>query len=100
MKRDIVKNSLIAQDVFSVLADRYSSNIFRAVYSGLKASSTNYIGGLSKKQYYTRLKNLVLLGLIEKRDSFYRTTTFGSLIYNSQIKTMDGVVDSYWKLEC
>jgi hypothetical protein len=54
---------------------------------------------LSKKQYYTRLKNLVLLGLIEKRDSFYRTTTFGSLIYNSQIKTMDGVVDSYWKLK-
>jgi hypothetical protein len=99
LKRDIVKKSLIAQDVFSVLADRYSSNIFRAVYSGLKASSTNYIGGLSKKQFYTRLKNLVLLGLIEKRDSFYRTTTFGSLIYNSQIKTMDGVVDSYWKLK-
>ena len=90
---------MIAQDVFNVLSDRYSSNIFRAVYSGLKLSSTNYIGGLSKKQYYTRLKNLALLGLIEKRDSFYRTTTFGSIVYNSQIKPMDRVVDSYWKLK-
>ena len=90
---------MIAQDVFNVLSDKYSSNIFRAVYSGLKPSSTNYIGGLNKKQYYTRLNNLALLGLIEKRYSFYRTTTFGSLIYNSQIKTMDGVVDSYWKLK-
>jgi len=90
---------MIAQDVFNVLSDRYSSNIFRAVYSGLKPSSTNYIGGLSKKQYYTRLKNLALLGLIEKRDSFYRTKTFGSIVYNSQIKPMDRVVDSYWKLK-
>ncbi len=87
------------EHVFSLLADRHSANILRASFSGMRASSTNYIGNLSKKQFYVRLKRLCYAGLIEKRGSFYRTTTFGSLIFNSQVKTMEETISSYWQLK-
>jgi predicted transcriptional regulator len=87
------------EQVFSLLADRHSSNILKTAFSGMRASSTNYIGNLSKKQFYVRLKRLCDAGLIEKRGSFYRTTSFGSLIINSQVKTMEETISSYWQLK-
>ncbi|HVX01745.1 MAG TPA: hypothetical protein VHA09_01180 [Nitrososphaera sp.] len=68
-------------------------------YSGFKASSTSYTGNLSKKQFYVRLKRLRDLGMVEKRDAFYRTTTFGSLVFNSHIKTMDDILANFWNLK-
>ena len=68
-------------------------------YFGFKGSSLNYEGNISKKQFYARLKRLRDLGFIEKRDSYYRTTTFGSLIYNGQIKTLEDILANYWNLK-
>jgi hypothetical protein len=91
--------TLSSQDIFSTLADSHSVNIFKRAYSGLRATSKNHIDNLSKKQFYVRLKRLTDLGLIEKRDSFYRTTTFGSVVYNAHIKTMEDVIANYWSLK-
>jgi hypothetical protein len=66
-------------------------------YSGFKASS-GATGKLSKKQFYARLKKLRDLGFVEKRSSIYRTTTFGSLIYNGHIRTMEEILANYWNL--
>ncbi|HKZ60957.1 MAG TPA: hypothetical protein VJZ68_00890 [Nitrososphaera sp.] len=68
-------------------------------YSGFKASGTSYAGNLSKKQFYVRLKRLRDAGFIEKRNSTYRTTTFGSLLYNGQIKTLEEILPNYWNLK-
>jgi predicted transcriptional regulator len=86
-------------EVFSILSDRIASNILKSAYSGLRASSTNYVGTISKKQFYVRLKRLREAGLIEKRDSFYRTTTLGSLIYNGHIKTLEEALSNFWQLK-
>lgn len=85
--------------IFSILADRHSVNILKAAFSGMRASSTNYVSNLSKKQFYVRLKRLSDAGLIEKRDSFYRTTTFGSLVFHSQVRTMEEAISNYWQLK-
>lgn len=68
-------------------------------YFGFKGSSDSYRGNISKKQFYVRLKRLLDMGFIEKRNSVYRTTTFGSLIYNSQIKTVENILANYWNLK-
>lgn len=94
-----MSESVTTDQVFSILADRHSTNILKMAYSGFKASSTSYAGNLSKKQFYVRLKRLRDAGLVEKRDAFYRTTTFGSLVYNSHIKTMDDILANYWNLK-
>jgi hypothetical protein len=87
------------EEVFAVLADRHSLNIVRMAYFGLKSSSVNYKYNISKKQFYSRLKRLRDMGIIEKRNSMYRTTTFGSLIYNGQIKALENIIANYWNLK-
>ena len=87
------------EQIFSLLADRHCIKIMKMAYSGFKGSSVSYRGDISKKQFYVRLKRLRDLGLIEKRQSFYRTTTFGSLIYNGHIKTLEDILANYWNLK-
>jgi predicted transcriptional regulator len=87
------------EQIFSVLADRHSTNILKMAYSGFKASGTSYVGNLSKKQFYVRLKRLRDFGLVEKRNSTYRTTTFGSLIFNGHIRTLEEILVNYWNLK-
>src|ERR687885_1791528 len=91
--------NVTSEEIFSILSDRISSNILKSAYSGLRASSKNYIGKISKKQFYVRLKRLREAGLIEKRDNFYRTTTLGSLIYNGHIKTIENALTNFWQLK-
>src|SRR5918995_4240456 len=88
-----------AEQVFATLADRHSINIVKMAYLGLKGSSMSYKGNISKKQFYSRLKRLRDIGVIEKRNSVYRTTTFGSLIYNGQIKALEDIIANYWNLK-
>lgn len=85
--------------IFSILADRHTLNIMKMAYSGLKPSSKSYVGNISKKQFYVRLKRLKDIGLIEKRNSVYRTSTFGSLVYNGQIKPLEEMLVNYWNLK-
>ena len=92
-------------ELFSLLSDRGSVNLLKAAYTGLKTNSSNFVGNLSKRQYYTRLRRLCDFGMIEKRDvgvagmSMYRTTTLGSIIYNGHIKTMEQTLSNYWELK-
>jgi len=88
-----------AEQVFATLADRHSINIVKMAYLGLKGSSMSYKGNISKKQFYARLKRLRDIGIIEKRNSVYRTTTLGSLIYNGQIKALEDILANYWNLK-
>jgi len=87
------------EQIFSILADRQSVNILKMAYSGFKASGTSYVGNLSKKQFYVRLKRLRDSGLVEKRNAVYRTTTFGSLLFNGHIKTLEEMLSNYWNLK-
>lgn len=87
------------EEVFSILSDRHSVNILKTAYSGLKATPSSYHGNISKKQFYVRLKRLKDMGLINKRDGFYRTTTLGSLLCNGFINMMETVTKNYWSLK-
>jgi predicted transcriptional regulator len=66
--------------LLSTLSKRDSLSIFMASSQGLKAESdTPHMLGLTKKTYYTRLKQLIDAGLITKSDGAYCYTTFGNL---------------------
>ncbi|HET7149189.1 MAG TPA: hypothetical protein VFI73_11895 [Candidatus Nitrosopolaris sp.] len=88
-----------AEQVFAVLSDRLSLDIFKVAYEGSLCFS-NYSGKLSKKQFYTKLKRLCNAGLVEKRkDAYYRTTTLGSLVYNGHVKTLEDALTNFWQLK-
>jgi len=72
--------------LLSTLSKRDSLSIFMASSHGLRAESdTPHMLGLTKKTYYTRLKQLIDAGLITKSDGAYCYTTFGNLVYQKHI---------------
>jgi len=89
---------IIAEDVFAILGDSQSVEILDAASLGLQSSS-NGIGNQTKKQYYVRLKRLVDIGLIEKRQSIYKLTSFGSIVYENHLKTMNKIMPNYWQIK-
>jgi predicted transcriptional regulator len=89
---------VVAEEIFTTLADDPSMEILGAASAGFRSSSA-YIGNQSKKQYYVRLKRLVDIGLIEKQESIYKLTAFGSLVYENHFKTMDKLIPNYWQFK-
>ncbi len=87
------------EQIFTVLSDNTSVNLMKTAYAG-RLTSSNYVGKLSKKQFYTKLKRLCNTGLVEKReDAYYRTTTLGSLVYNGHVKTLEEALTNFWQLK-
>jgi len=87
------------EQVFAVLSDRPSLDILKVAFHG-RLCFSNYAGKLSKKQFYTKLKRLYNAGLVEKgEDSYYRTTTLGSLVYNGHVKTLEDALTNFWQLK-
>ncbi len=87
------------EQIFTVLSDNASLNLMKTAYTG-RLTSSNYVGKLSKKTFYTKLKRLCNAGLVEKReDAYYRTTTLGSLVYNGQVKTLEDAITNFWQLK-
>jgi len=85
--------------IFAILSDKSTVNLLRTAYEGsLRLSS--YVGNLSKKQFYVKLKNLCNAGLVEKReDAYYRTTTLGSLVFNGHVRTLEEALTNFWELK-
>jgi hypothetical protein len=89
---------VLAEDVIAILGDKQSVEILDAASTGLQSSS-NGIGNQTKKQYYVRLKRLVDMGLIEKYQSIYKLTSFGSIVRENHLKTMDKIIPNYWQIK-
>jgi hypothetical protein len=89
---------IVAEDIFSILADKQSVEILNAALLGLR-SSANSIINQSKKQYYVRLKRLVEIGLIEKQGSIYKLTTFGAVVHANHLKTLEKVIPNFWHIK-
>ena len=39
------------------------------------------------------------MGLIDKHQSIYKLTTFGLIVYENNLKTMDKIVPNYWQMK-
>lgn len=79
-------------ETLSILSKSDALLIFLTAKDGLASElDTPQKIGLTKKQYYTRLKQLVEYGLLNKNDNRYFHTAFGSIIYNRHLL---GLVDS------
>ena len=87
-------------DVLSILSKFDALEIFVLAKDGIKSElDTPQKIGLTKKQYYTRLKQLYDLNLITKRGNAYIHTSFGSLIYNEHIISFLNILSNIKELE-
>ena len=73
-------------NVLSILSKNDALTIFLMAEEGIRSElDTPTKIGLTKKQYYTRLKQLVDIGLIAKQDEFYTQTAFGKVVCQKHI---------------
>jgi len=87
------------EKIFSASSSTDALKIFCAAKNGIE-SSTQVIKelGLTQKRYYTNLKRLIDVGLIEKVDGAYRHTTLGKIAYRLG-ETFKGALDQKDKLD-
>jgi predicted transcriptional regulator len=38
-------------------------------------------------------------GFIEKQNSVYKLTSFGTIVYENHLKTMEKIVPNYWQIK-
>ena len=88
---------VLAEDVFAIIGDKQSVEILTAASTGLRSS--NGICGQTKKQYYVRLKRLVDMGFMEKHQSVYKLTAFGTIVFENHLKTMEKILPNYWQIK-
>ena len=85
--------------VIDSLGDRKSLSIFK--YIAKQPSDTSTLRGqlsLSRKQYYTRLSEMVEVGLLRKYHSNYTLTSFGKMVYDA-LEIIELGLTNFWKLK-
>lgn len=87
-------------NVLKALSDQKTQKLFKAIIEAEDAQSQLLIAELrlSRRQYYNRMKDLVLTGLIRRQRGKYRLSSFGKVIYSLQ-KIAERTASNYWKLE-
>ncbi|MCW4038762.1 MAG: hypothetical protein NWF13_08525 [Candidatus Bathyarchaeota archaeon] len=81
---DVLKsiNLVELKEILAALANEDAIKIFLTARKGIeKSTKTIQELGLTQKRYYSRLKELMEAGLVEKRDNVYQHTTTGMICY-------------------
>jgi len=92
-----VKHSL--GDVLEAISDSKSLEIIRDIAKGSVASEVlKQKMGMSKKQYYTRTRQLMNTGIVKRTKGKFSLTNFGVVVYHGAL-IIDAGVRDYWKLK-
>jgi len=87
------------QDIFEALSNEHSLKMFKQGSTGLRSKSEDIEKmGLTKKQFYSRLKKLVKLGLLIRVKGRYIHTALGGFVNSIQIKPLEEALANYWNL--
>jgi hypothetical protein len=95
-----VSKNVSIRNVFKVLSDQETERLFKIIIDFKDAESQILIVelGLSKRQYYDRINNLLKAGLIRRQKGRYEQSSFGKVIF-SLYKIAEKASGIYWKLE-
>jgi predicted transcriptional regulator len=91
--------SQTAASVLRSIADDKSLELFRTVaLETIDSKNLKNRTRLTRKQYYSRLSRMTRTGLVRKKNGKYILTTFGKIVYESQM-TVENALNNYWKLK-
>lgn len=95
--RDEVSNLIMNENTLKIL-NQIIDNDNTIVGNTLSITKIN----LTRKQFYTKLNELLKKGFIKKEKGKYYLTTFGKIVYDLTFEyknKLDLVVEDYWKLK-
>jgi hypothetical protein len=83
-------------DVFRCLADEKCREILMNIHQSKALSITTL--RLTRKQYYSRLHNIIAYGLVHKKNGRYQMTSFGKVVFDWHLRLKEVISNEYWKL--
>ena len=87
------------EDVLKAVSDSKSLDMFRSIAKGsVESEVLKETRGLSKKQYYFRMRQLLKAGLVQRIKGSFSLTCLGAVVYHAQLILEKGV-NNYWKLK-
>ena len=87
------------EDVLKAVSDSKSLDMFRSIAKGsVESEVLKETRGLSKKQYYFRMRQLLKAGLVQRIKGSFSLTCLGAVVYHAQLIVEKGV-NNYWKLK-
>lgn len=91
--------NVLSSDVLKALSDPASMQLFKEIATRQSVDSDSLMstGGLTKKQYYTRLQRLSQRGLVSRKNGSLSVTSFGKIIHDCKLK-IDSAVAEYYSL--
>ncbi len=85
--------------IIKALGNEDSMNIFLHLENGITSSKENLkLLGITQKRFYSRIKDLLEIGLIEKREGKYKLTQLGKILIN-MIKKVEPILTMKEKLK-
>jgi hypothetical protein len=90
---------LSVSDILSAISNDKSLVLFNTV--ALEAGNSDILRTrleLTRKQYYSRISELIDAGLIIRKNGKYLHTSFGKVVYEAQMIIGRGI-QNYWKLK-
>jgi predicted transcriptional regulator len=87
------------EDVLKAVSDSKSLDMFCSIAKGsVESEVLKETKGLSKKQYYFRMRQLLKAGLVQRIKGSFSLTCLGAVVYHAQLIVEKGV-NNYWKLK-
>lgn len=86
-------------DTLSAISNDKSLILFNNI--ALASENTNILIsrlGLTRKQYYSRMSDLINAGLVVRKNGRYFLTSFGKVVYDAHI-LIGKCIENYWKLK-
>ena len=76
-----------------VIADQESLQLFFAIATknGIVSKNLRRLGGLTKKEYYSRTSLMLETGLIKRTKRVFRLTVFGQMMYQACLQIDEAV---------
>jgi predicted transcriptional regulator len=95
----LVRSQASVSSVLRTIADDKSLELFSTVaLETIDSKNLKNRTKLTRKQYYSRLARMTRAGLVRRKNSKYVLTTFGKIVYESQL-TIQNALNNYWKLK-
>ena len=87
------------EDILDSISDSKSLDLFCSIAQGsVESEELKETKALTRKQYYSRTKQLLKTGLIKRYKGSFSLTCLGAIVYHAQLVIQKGV-DKYWKLK-
>jgi hypothetical protein len=95
-----MKVGLTVADILQTISDKKALALFETI-ALVKPSSDILIAKtqLTRKQYYSRMSNLMKSGLVKRKNRKYTLTSFGKVVYDIHIIIEKVITNYYWKLK-